>query len=39
VVDAEPEPLGFSADAVTLYRSRVGRGGASYEPLVTRRFA
>jgi RNA 2',3'-cyclic 3'-phosphodiesterase len=39
VVDAEPEPPGFSADAVTLYRSRVGRGGASYEPLVTRRFA
>jgi RNA 2',3'-cyclic 3'-phosphodiesterase len=32
-LDAAPEPLAFTAGAVTLYRSRVGRGGAVYEPL------
>lgn len=32
-----PEPVDFGAEAVTLYRSRLGRGGAAYEPLVTRR--
>ena len=34
---AEPEPVGFGAGAVTLYRSRTGRGGAVYEPLASRR--
>ncbi len=33
---AAPEPLAFSAGAVTLYRSRLGRGGAVYEPLFAR---
>jgi 2'-5' RNA ligase len=28
-----PEPLEFHADALTLYRSHLGRGGARYEPL------
>jgi 2'-5' RNA ligase len=28
-----PEPLEFHAEAVTLYRSHLGRGGAQYEPL------
>jgi 2'-5' RNA ligase len=28
-----PEPLEFHADALTLYRSQLGRGGARYEPL------
>jgi 2'-5' RNA ligase len=28
-----PEPLEFGAEAVTLYRSHLGRGGARYEPL------
>jgi RNA 2',3'-cyclic 3'-phosphodiesterase len=28
-----PEPLEFHAEAVTVYRSHLGRGGASYEPL------
>jgi 2'-5' RNA ligase len=28
-----PEPLEFHAEAVTLYRSQLGRGGAQYEPL------
>jgi len=37
-VDAEVEPLAFAAGAVVLYRSHVGRGGARYEPLVTRTF-
>ena len=32
-----PEPVGFRAGEVVLYRSRTGRGGARYEPLVTRR--
>ena len=32
----EPEPLAFRAGAVTLYRSRIGRGGAVYEPLFAR---
>lgn len=31
-----PEPLSFDAGAVTLYRSRLGRGGAVYEPLFAR---
>jgi 2'-5' RNA ligase len=35
-VDAEPEPLAFSGGPVVLYRSHVRRGGATYEPLVTR---
>ena len=28
-----PEPLGFDGEAVTLYRSRLSRSGARYEPL------
>lgn len=28
-----PKPLRFAAEAVTLYRSRLGSGGARYEPL------
>jgi 2'-5' RNA ligase len=36
-LEAEPEALSFTAGAVTLYRSRVGRGGAVYEPLFARR--
>ena len=35
-LDAAPERLAFSAGAVTLYRSRLGRGGAVYEPLFAR---
>jgi RNA 2',3'-cyclic 3'-phosphodiesterase len=35
-LDAEPEPLAFTAGAVTLYRSRLARGGAVYEPLFAR---
>ena len=35
-LDAQPEPLSFTAGAVTLYRSRLGRGGAVYEPLFAR---
>jgi RNA 2',3'-cyclic 3'-phosphodiesterase len=35
-LDAEPEALAFAAGPVTLYRSRVGRGGAVYEPLFAR---
>jgi RNA 2',3'-cyclic 3'-phosphodiesterase len=35
-LDAEPERLSFTAGPVTLYRSRLGRGGASYEPLFAR---
>jgi RNA 2',3'-cyclic 3'-phosphodiesterase len=35
-LDAAPEPLAFSGGAVTLYRSRLGRGGAVYEPLFAR---
>jgi RNA 2',3'-cyclic 3'-phosphodiesterase len=31
-----PEPLFFTAGAVTLYRSRLARGGAVYEPLFAR---
>jgi 2'-5' RNA ligase len=34
---SEPEALSFTAGAVTLYRSRLGRGGAVYEPLFARR--
>jgi RNA 2',3'-cyclic 3'-phosphodiesterase len=33
---AAPEALSFTAGAVTLYRSRVGRGGSVYEPLFAR---
>jgi len=33
---AEPGALAFAAGAVTLYRSRLGRGGAVYEPLFAR---
>jgi 2'-5' RNA ligase len=36
-VDATPEPVAFTAREVVLYRSRLARGGAAYEPLVTRR--
>jgi RNA 2',3'-cyclic 3'-phosphodiesterase len=36
-VDAAPEPVAFTARDVVLYRSRLARGGAAYEPLVTRR--
>jgi 2'-5' RNA ligase len=36
-LDAAPEPVAFRAGAVVLYRSHVGRGGARYEPLVTRK--
>ena len=32
---APPEPLRFDAEAVTLYRSRLERGGARYEALDT----
>jgi RNA 2',3'-cyclic 3'-phosphodiesterase len=35
-VDVEPEPVAFEAGPVVLYRSHVRRGGATYEPLVTR---
>jgi RNA 2',3'-cyclic 3'-phosphodiesterase len=35
-LDAQPEQLAFTAGAVTLYRSRLGRGGAVYEPLFAR---
>jgi RNA 2',3'-cyclic 3'-phosphodiesterase len=35
-LDVEPEPLAFTAGAVTLYRSRLGRGGAVYENLYSR---
>jgi RNA 2',3'-cyclic 3'-phosphodiesterase len=30
-----PSPVAFDAEAVTLYRSRLGRGGARYEALET----
>jgi len=39
VVDARPDPIAFTAGDVVLYRSHVRRGGATYEPLVTRRLA
>jgi len=35
-IAAAPERIAFRAGAVVLYRSHVGRGGARYEPLVTR---
>ncbi len=35
-VDAAPEPARFAGAAVTLYRSRLGRQGARYEPLARR---
>jgi 2'-5' RNA ligase len=35
-VDAAPGGGEFTAGTVTLYRSRLGRGGAAYEPLATR---
>ena len=35
-LEAAPEPLAFTAGPVTLYRSRLGRGGAAYEPLFAR---
>ena len=35
-LDAVPEQLAFDAGAVTLYRSRLGRGGAAYEQLFAR---
>jgi 2'-5' RNA ligase len=36
-VEAAPEPVAFDARDVVLYRSRLARGGAAYEPLVSRR--
>jgi RNA 2',3'-cyclic 3'-phosphodiesterase len=36
-IDAAPEPVAFVARDVVLYRSRLARGGAAYEPLHTRR--
>jgi RNA 2',3'-cyclic 3'-phosphodiesterase len=36
-VEPVPEPVAFQAGGVVLYRSRPGRGGARYEPLVSRR--
>jgi 2'-5' RNA ligase len=36
-LEAEPDALAFRAGPVTLYRSRVRRGGAVYEPLFARR--
>ena len=38
-VDAQPDPIAFTAGDVVLYRSHVRRGGATYEPLATRRLA
>ncbi len=35
-LDAAPEPVSFTGGAVTLYRSRLARGGAVYEPLFAR---
>lgn len=35
-VEAAVEPVAFAAEAVVLYRSHGGRGGATYEPLLTR---
>jgi RNA 2',3'-cyclic 3'-phosphodiesterase len=35
-LDVEPEPLSFAGGPVTLYRSRLQRGGAVYEPLFAR---
>jgi 2'-5' RNA ligase len=32
-LEVAPESLAFTGGAVTLYRSRLGRGGAVYEPL------
>jgi 2'-5' RNA ligase len=36
-LDGAPEALSFTAGPVTLYRSRLRRGGAVYEPLFARR--
>ena len=36
-VDVAPEPVAFAGGPLVLYRSHVRRGGAMYEPLVTRR--
>jgi RNA 2',3'-cyclic 3'-phosphodiesterase len=33
-VDDAPEPVAFHGGPLTLFRSRLGRGGAAYEPLV-----
>jgi RNA 2',3'-cyclic 3'-phosphodiesterase len=35
-LESSPEQLAFTAGAVTLYRSRLARGGAVYEPLFAR---
>ena len=35
-VALEPPALAFAGTAVTLYRSHLGRGGATYEPLAVR---
>jgi RNA 2',3'-cyclic 3'-phosphodiesterase len=35
-LEVEPEPVAFAGGPVTLYRSRLARGGASYEPLFAR---
>jgi 2'-5' RNA ligase len=34
-VEGAPEPVAFRGGPIVLYRSRLGRGGASYEPLFT----
>jgi 2'-5' RNA ligase len=34
-VEGAPEPVAFGGGPIVLYRSRLGRGGASYEPLFT----
>jgi 2'-5' RNA ligase len=33
-IDDSPEPVAFSGGPLTLFRSRLSRGGAAYEPLV-----
>jgi 2'-5' RNA ligase len=38
-VDAEPPPGAFEAREVVLYRSKLGRGGAQYQPLARMRLA
>jgi 2'-5' RNA ligase len=35
-IEVAPEPVAFTGGPVVLYRSHVRRGGAMYEPLVTR---
>jgi hypothetical protein len=35
-LEDDPPGIDFTGTAVTLYRSRLGRGGAVYEPLARR---